>query len=88
MARGLRPLSDRLHRCEVFPSIADGEMKFHWRLKAPNYVIIAGSVQGRGYLNERDATTMFESILELRHTDVEIIHLADLQPHNRRIDDL
>jgi uncharacterized protein YegP (UPF0339 family) len=81
-------VSDRLHRVELFPSDSSGETRYHWRLKAPNYVIIAGSVQGRGYLNERDATTMFESILELRHTDVEIIHLADLQPHNRRIDDL
>jgi uncharacterized protein YegP (UPF0339 family) len=61
----------------VFPSIADGEPKFHWRLKAPNYVIIGGSVQGRGYLNRRDAEAMFEHILELRHTDVEIVHIHE-----------
>jgi uncharacterized protein YegP (UPF0339 family) len=72
-------VSDRLHRVELFPSDSSGETRYHWRLKAPNYVIIAGSVQGRGYLNSTDALNMFEHILELRHTDVEIVHVIHEQ---------
>jgi hypothetical protein len=75
----------RKFRCEVFPvdTELDAEVdedivvveRWHWRLIARNGVIVAGSVQGPGYRDKRSAEAMFEKIIDLRHTDVEIVEV-------------
>jgi uncharacterized protein YegP (UPF0339 family) len=75
-------------RCELFTSTEldtdpqsstfnEVRDRHHWRLRARNGVIVAGSVQGAGYRDRRSATEMFDKIVAMGPDDVKIVDVDE-----------